>query len=269
VPGAALDDSLVRLGLTLDESRAYHALLGHGPMGASDLTEATGISRGRIYEVVAGLLRKGVSTEIAGATRVFAPVDPSVSIDNLLAARREDLSELESAAEATVNALSRVVGGVGPSSPVELIRHRATVKQRFAKLETEAKEEILLLTKRPIYIPHGENPAELEAIGRGVRVRCLYESAMLTNPEERLEIESYIRAGEEARHSSELPAKLAIFDRRATLLLLEDPSDPDAMATVVVQHEGVAAVAVAAFEHLWDAAQPVPLNEDLKSTQRR
>ena len=255
--GANPGVSLVDLGLTHDEARAYHNLLGRGLLGATELSEVAGISRGRIYEVVAGLLRKGVATEVAGPTRQFSAVEPGVAVSNLVEGRRQELRRIESVAEATAAGLAELARDLGSASPVELIRHRATVRQRFTSLEEAATEEILLVTKRPVYIAHAENVPELMAMRRGVRVRSLYESVMLEDPEEREAIGVYLQAGEEARHLPALPAKLAVFDRAVTLFLVDD-SDPENVGTVVIRHGGVAELAAAAFEHLWALAESVP-----------
>lgn len=254
-----LDSLLTKLGLTTDETRAYLALLERGQLTASQLAQATTISRGRIYDVVRGLLGKGVALEAVAKIRAFEAVTPEVAVANLLERQRKGLSELEAAGQMLVESLSNAEAASGPPAFIESLRHHSTIAERFTQLQDAAASEILMLSVGPYYATRGVggNDAELRALQRGVGVRCIYENSAFAAAGEFEAIQAYVAAGEEARSADQLPTKLVIVDRSVTMLLLSEPLDPKNAVTLVFRHPGFAHFAAAAFEHLWEQSEVV------------
>ncbi len=257
--GASTDALLTKLGLTADETRAYVALLERGQLTASQLAQAAAISRGRIYDVVRGLLAKGVALEAVAKVRAFEAVKPEVAVANLLERERRTLSELEAAGQTLVESLSNAEAASGPPAFIESLRHHSTIAERFAQLQDAAVTEILMLSVGPYYATRGVggNDAEIRALQRGVTVRCIYENSAFAAAGELEAIQAYIAAGEEARGADRLPTKLVIVDRSVTMLLLSEPLDRNNAVTLVFRHPGFAHFAAAAFEHLWEQSEVV------------
>ena len=65
-------DLLVQLGLTNYEAKAYHALLQRGSSTASQVAELSGLPRQRIYDVLAGLVAKGLASARPGQVALSA-----------------------------------------------------------------------------------------------------------------------------------------------------------------------------------------------------
>lgn len=254
---ASLESDLVRLGLTRDEARSYLALLGKGRMTARQLCAATGISRGRIYDVAAGLAAKGAAVETTTDVRAFEAAAPDTATSNLLEKRRRELEEVETTTAELTAALTAAASATdaGPSL-IEWLRHTATVADRCRELVEEANEEVLWCVRRLSARATEEFDPERLAIARGVEVRAIYESTLLEH-EHAPNIHRYIAGGVRARHAASLPTQLLVVDRRKTMLPLEEPTRARNRTVLVIHHGGVSTLAALAFESLWHRAEPI------------
>lgn len=69
-----LVDSLLAYGLNEYESRAYLALLEHGPAVAGDIARRSGIPRPRVYDTLQRLIDSALVTDNGGSPRRYAPL---------------------------------------------------------------------------------------------------------------------------------------------------------------------------------------------------
>ncbi len=82
------------LGLSEYESRAYRSLLQTGPTTAKELSRASDVPMGRIYDVLNSLeTHELIRSQTASRPKKYAPVEPETALDRLLETKR---SELES-----------------------------------------------------------------------------------------------------------------------------------------------------------------------------
>ncbi|MBA2487786.1 MAG: TrmB family transcriptional regulator [Chloroflexi bacterium] len=249
---------LSRLGLTNDEARCYATLVSRGGLTASQLCTATGVTRGRIYDVVRGLLSKGVVLETATNVRRFEAVSPPVAVTNLLERRHREDEGLERSAQQVIESLqTSAATGEAPPTLLEVIRHRATLRQRCGQLERAAVEEILFFVRDQGQVA-GDLVEESAALRRGVRLRALYESSLLRTPY--LEtMQRFLASGGEGRHVPVLATRLTVIDERVTMLPLHEATLAAREFTVlVIHHAGMSALAASAFERIWTDACPIP-----------
>src|SRR3989338_7234757 len=88
-------DLLLRAGLSEREVRVYTALLKDGELGASSLARKTGLIRTNAYDVLNGLLRKGVvSYLIRNGKKYFRAAEPEKVLD-FIRTQQQDLHEVE------------------------------------------------------------------------------------------------------------------------------------------------------------------------------
>lgn len=253
-------EGLKLYGLTDNECRAYLALLRFGQQTPAELAPRAAVSRGRVYQVLGEMCRKGFATELPGNTRSFAPVDPQIALGAIVEDRRMKVAETE----ALLGSLCEELLALEPASlsrlpAIDVLARPEQISQRFEQLQTEAHEEILLFSKAPRVVG-APNAGELEALRRGVRVASVYERAEFGEAASIHELEGFVRAGEEARVIDWLPMKLAIFDRRRALMPLASTHDPALPFTPAVVHDaGLAVTLASAFDHYWERAEPVSL----------
>ena len=206
---------------------------------------------------------KGLVTEVSGNPRSFTAVDPRVALAALVDERRGALDDIEGLIPVVATLLESIGTrrGADPAPAIEVLTRPEQISLHYQKELAEAQQEILSLSKgRPYQRPERPNEGELNALGRGVPYRVIYDRAVL-GPPPLHDMGPYIEAGEEARVLSGIPMRLRIFDRRRALMHLARSHDPAQWFTAVVVHdEGLAATLAMAFDFLWEKADPIDHN---------
>jgi sugar-specific transcriptional regulator TrmB len=84
--------SLRDLGLSEYEARAYRALLRTGPTTAKDLSRASEVPMGRVYDVLNSLEQHNlVRSQAASRPKKYAAVEPDAALDRLLDEKKREL----------------------------------------------------------------------------------------------------------------------------------------------------------------------------------
>src|SRR5690242_15211435 len=86
--------ALTALGLTLNESRAYLALLGGGETTAAEAASRAEIPRPKVYEALANLESRGFARSLGDKVRRYAAVDPAVALPGWVEHRDEERTAL-------------------------------------------------------------------------------------------------------------------------------------------------------------------------------
>lgn len=133
------------------------------------------------------------------------------------------------------------------------------VRAVYDALLSGAETELLMFTRPPFAYRSGVdniNEAELDMAARGVPDPVLYQQEQIDDPDAggfRAEMEAYHQAGVKARVVEELPVKLVVVDRRASLVGMHDRSNSEGgyPTAPLIEHAGYASVQALAFEQLW------------------
>ncbi len=132
------------LGLTPWEARVYVALLDLGESKAADITHASTVPRGRIYDLLERLHAKGAVEFVPTVPRRFRAIPPDRLLERNMAELRLKVKELEGARELLSRRLLRTpVNASRAESSVVLFRGRKAVLARFRDLVGSAGHEIL------------------------------------------------------------------------------------------------------------------------------
>src|SRR5262249_40812875 len=102
--------ALLQLGLTAYEAAAYLALLPRARMAPSELAARAKIPRQRIYDVLDSLVTKGLAVEHGSSRKVFAAVDPTVALEQLVAESAADLERRKKEMSELAGKLARELG---------------------------------------------------------------------------------------------------------------------------------------------------------------
>ena len=246
---------LTRLGLTSYEAKAYLALILRDSFTAAQVARQSGVPRQRIYDVLAGLVQKGLAVTRPGTVVKYAAASPDLAVDLLVQAHRHELAEMERDARSMVQSLKPAyeAGQVhtDPLEYIEVLRDRRAINERFAELQAGVKNEILVFTKPPYATPPQENVDGLE-VTKSHAARSVYEFSLFDDPAATEGVRRFIEAGEESRFVDELPLKLVIIDETIVMFGMEDPVAVTADLTiVVVEHASLAKVLKTAFDAIW------------------
>ena len=253
----SLPFELTRLGLTTYEARAYVALIGRESFTAAQVARQAELPRQRIYDVLDSLVTKGLAVARPGGVIKYAATDPAVAIDRLLAARREELSQLEAEASHAISALTQAYAAgqrqTDPLEYIEVLRKPGAINARFDELQAAARREILVFTRPPYAKTPQENVEGLAVAGR-VETRSMYEESIFDDPSAVEGVRRFLRAGEQARVVRELPLKLVIIDAAIVMFGMQDPVASGSELTImVVDHPSLAAVLRTAFDAYWES----------------
>ena len=131
--------SLRDLGLSEYETRAYRSLLETGPTTAKELSRASDVPMGRIYDVLNSLETHNlVRSQTASRPKKYVAVEPETALDRLLDDKKSELEEKASQYEEIVDTLAddletaEPVGetfwtaAVGPEETSDLLVERLT-----------------------------------------------------------------------------------------------------------------------------------------------
>jgi sugar-specific transcriptional regulator TrmB len=251
---------LLNLGLNTYEAGAYVALTRRGRATGAEVARIAGLPRQRIYDVLDGLVGRGLATVEPGRPAYYAAVDPEHAIAMLLDAHRTALEEFEQEAARAVALLAPAYrdgrSETDPLNYIEVLREPAAIAKRFGELQAGTQSELLIFTKPPYAVAPGENTEGLELLSRGVVARSVYERSVYDDPAVVDAVRRFVEAGEQARVVDHLPLKLVVIDERVAVFTMEDPvAGTTDLTIMIVEHPGFAGLLKLAFENAWETGE--------------
>lgn len=246
---------LSRLGLTSYEAKAYLTLILRDSFTAAQVARQSGLPRQRIYDVLGSLVEKGLAVARPGRVVKYAATPPDLAIELLLASHRDQLARMERDAALMVSDLKPAFEAgqehTDPLEYIEVLRDRRAINERFAELQAQVKDEILVFTKPPYATPPQKNVEGL-AVSRTHEARSLYEFSVFDDAAVVRGVKRFVDSGEEARFVATLPLKLVIIDETIVMFGMEDPvAGSSELTIVVVEHRSLAKVLKTAFDAIW------------------
>ena len=246
---------LTRLGLTSYEAKAYLTLIRRDSFTAAQVARQSGLPRQRIYDVLGSLVQKGLAAARPGTVVKYAATPPALAMELLLAAHREQLDQMELDARQMVTDLNPAFEAgqehTDPLEYIEVLRDRRAINERFAELQANVKNEILVFTKPPYATPPQENVEGLKVISTH-EARSMYEFSVFDDPAVMSGVRRFVEAGEQARFVPSLPLKLVIIDETIVMFGMEDPvAGSSDLTIVVVEHKSPAKDLKTAFDAIW------------------
>jgi len=180
--------SLRDLGLSEYETRAYRSLLETGPTTAKELSRASEVPMGRIYDVLNSLETHNlVRSQTASRPKKYVAVEPETALDRLLDDKKRELEEKATQYEEIVDTLAddleaaEPVGetfwtaAVGPERTADLLVERLTAADERIVVVTSQFSQQFDLDEL------GDRVVEAleEALDRGVDISLLMRPSMV------------------------------------------------------------------------------------------
>jgi len=147
-----------RFNLGEYEIDAYLAVLEHGELTASEISERTDIPQPRVYDTVRSLSDRGLVELRESRPMKVVAIDPAEAFDDLERSLDDMIDELE----------ARYTAPARDTEAVSLVRSRATII-RYAEEVIRAAEYELALSLTPSLLDRFETDL-VEAVERGVAV---------------------------------------------------------------------------------------------------
>ncbi|MFB6093888.1 MAG: TrmB family transcriptional regulator [Halanaeroarchaeum sp.] len=253
------------LGLSEYEASAYRALLEAGPATAKELSEASGVPMGRIYDVLGSIESQHlVRSQAASRPKKYVAVEPDTALDRLLEDRKRELEERATQFESIVAELTEELehpaepedgfwtAALGPENSLELLLERLDA----------ADEELRIVTGSPSSsFELGEVGGQViehleDALERGVEVTMLIDSELNRRlPADVTERYASAIVGFEnfeVRVATPIDGNVTVLDGREVCLEVLNPVDPDeTFALIDLTDESFATEVREAFDPIW------------------
>jgi sugar-specific transcriptional regulator TrmB len=266
--------SLRDLGLSEYEARAYRSLLRTGATTAKELSRASDVPMGRIYDVLNSLEQHNlVRSQAASRPKKYVAVEPDTALDRLLENKRRELEEKAAQYETVVDELTDELetaepvqgqfwtAAVGTEESVDLLLERLAA----------ADESLVMVAGTPS--PQfdlgrvGERvAAELEAaLERGVDVSLLMSPDLVGSLPASVGERYTERLADDpkfaVRTSTNLSGTFNLIDDVEVCIEVPNPLDPgEAFAMIDLKDPDFAADIRGMFDPRWESADPLSLS---------
>jgi sugar-specific transcriptional regulator TrmB len=261
------------LGLSEYEARAYRSLLRAGATTAKELSNASDVPMGRIYDVLNSLEQYNlVRSQAASRPKKYVAVEPETALDRLLDDKKRELAEKAEQYETIVDDLVEELdtttpvdgqfwtAAVGPEETVELLVERLAA----------ASSSVVMVSNTPA--PQfdlgevGERVLdELEgALDRGAGVSLLLTPSMVDRLPERIGARYRSRLSDreafEVRVVEDITGTFTLVDDTEVCIQVPNPLDADrTFAMFDLKDPDFAGDVRSVFEPRWDRADPLSL----------
>ena len=256
------------LGLSEYEARVYRALLRTGPTTAKELSRASDVPMGRVYDVLNSLEQYSlVRSQAASRPKKYVAVEPETALDRLLADKKRELEEKAEQYEAVVDDLSDELdatepvqgqfwtAAVGPAESVDLLVERLTTADERIVFAAGASSPQLDIGDAGRRVTD-ELAAALE---RGVSVSILMTPALVdTLPEsvgERYRERLADRPEFEVRIAEDVAGTCNLIDDMEVCVEVPNPLHPgEAFAMINLKDAEFARSLQRTFDRRWETA---------------
>ncbi|MFB6092871.1 MAG: TrmB family transcriptional regulator [Haloquadratum sp.] len=266
--------SLRDLGLSEYEARAYRSLLRTGATTAKELSRASDVPMGRIYDVLNGLEQQNlIRSQAASRPKKYVAVEPDTALDRLLERKQQELEEKAAQYETVVDELadeleaSEPVDGqfwtaaVGPEEWVDLLVERLSAADDSLVVvagEVSPQFDLGAVGERVT--------TELEdALDRGVDVAVLMAPELVESLPQSVGERYTERLADHpafaVRTAPELSGTFELIDDSEVCIEVPNPLHPgEAFALIDLKDPEFAADVREAFDPRWATAEPLSVS---------
>ncbi|WP_152042861.1 TrmB family transcriptional regulator [Salinigranum salinum] len=259
------------LGLSEYEARCYRVLLEHGPATAKELSRASDVPMGRVYDVLNGLERYGlVRSQAASRPKKYLGVEPETGLERLLADKQAELERKAQQYESLVEELSKELGAdestgeafwtaaIGPEESADLLAERLTAADERLVMVAGTPSPRCGVRRMSRVVVDRLN----EALERGVRVSLLLSPELVASVPEPVWDDCHERlAGREAfevRTSTTVSGTFNLIDDVEVCIDVPNPLEPtQTLATIDLKDPAFASNLRETFEARWADAEPL------------
>jgi len=257
---------LGELGLSSYEEKVYRTLLVTGAVTATDLSDASDVPRGRIYDVLNGLeARQLVRTQSTDPTRYVAE-KPDTAVERLLAERSAELRrEWARYRDVADTVRSNLLPTLPADGSVWLGSLGGEAMQTAMHEHMQTATTSVHATVGPPYedAPWETLKREVDAFFDGARpdldVSLLVSEQVLeTVPKTLFDVAADHAAAVQIRVTPELPVSFDVIDRTITTIDIPHPcTTADRIGVVAVDDSDVVDEFERQFQALWSDAVPL------------
>jgi sugar-specific transcriptional regulator TrmB len=261
------------LGLSEYEARSYRALLRLGPATAKELSRASDVPMGRVYDVLNSLEQWGlVRSQASSRPKKYIGVEPETGLERLLNDRKSELERKAQQYESIVSELSTELDAHRPAD--EQFWTAAVGADESADLLVErlaaADQRLIMVIGTPSpQFDIGRVSQRVvdrldEALARGVEVSLLLSPGLVDSIPETVWDDYHGRLvtndAFEARVDDAITGSFHLIDDVEVCLEVPNPLDPtQAFAMIALTDPGFTSNLRETFDRQWVDAEPLSL----------
>ena len=259
------------LGLSEYEARAYRALLNTGPTTAKELSRASDVPMGRIYDVLNSIESYNlVRSQAASRPKKYVAVEPATALDRLLEDKKRELEQKAEQYEGIVEDLSSELeaaepvedqfwtAAVGPEETIDLLLERlAAADERIVMITSNPAPQLDIGTVGEDVLAHLE-----DALDRGVEVDVLMSrdlvDALPKSVGRRYRVALQPRGDFSVRTSDDVHGTFNLIDDVEVCIQVPNPlASREAFGMIDLKDPEFAADVYEEFLPRWEDAEPL------------
>ncbi|PSP78385.1 transcriptional regulator [Halobacteriales archaeon QS_1_68_20] len=267
--------SLRDLGLSEYEARAYRTLLNTGPTTAKELSRASDVPMGRIYDVLNTIEQYNlVRSQTASRPKKYIAVEPETALERLLDDKKRELEEKAEQYEAIVDDLADELeaaepveeqfwtASVGKDESIDLLLERlAAAEERIVMMAADPSRQFDVGEVGDLVAEHIQ-----DALDRGVQVSLLMTPALvdsLPRSVGRLYTDSFQSHPDcTVKTTEDVHSNFTVIDNVEVVVQVPNPLDPDqAFAMIDLKDPEFAADVENEFAPRWEAAEELRFSD--------
>jgi len=186
-PGELLEE----MGLSRYEAKVYENLLNEGPSDAQEVSQQSGVPKGRIYDVFDHLADKGlVEPKENSRPKLVKAVKPRIALKRLVDAKEEKfeqvLNQMHKNAVDLMNELSKYGEKDRAVLDREVAIEESAIHSLFKEQIAGSKEEILSYLKLEEYDPYDDPMFNemIQSLQEGVEIKIILPEGDICNLED-------------------------------------------------------------------------------------
>jgi sugar-specific transcriptional regulator TrmB len=149
-------ETLIQLGLTLNQARAYLTLVQYGPAGAKNLSENSKITRPDIYRVMPTLEQTGLIEKIINTPTIYKAIPIEQATGILLQRKNEENNQLQRKTKNLINTLKKTqkeTESENQSSQVIMISGKDAIIQKLTEALSNTEKAVEVITSIQRFSP--------------------------------------------------------------------------------------------------------------------
>ncbi len=247
------------LNLTSYESKAYLALVEMGTLTVSRLSEISGIPRSKCYDVLRGLILKGMVSKVSSKPVKYQALPPELAFNNRVSQLSDEISKKIEKAEKTKKQLLnflKVKGTLSKEIKILFLENIRSITSAIENDVVKAEKEILIaMTRAPAFHDWAKSMNKFKsAYFKGVSYRFLVYSAkqFIEKISISNDVKNWIKEKRiKIRETSLVYQPFAVIDGKIGYIFLTDPMRRITVSALRIQDERFAMHLKTHFELLW------------------
>jgi HTH-type transcriptional regulator, sugar sensing transcriptional regulator len=209
---------LEKLGLTSYEKKVYLALLKLQEAKGQELVKESEVPRGRIYDTLDSLIKKGLVTELPTKPKKYKLNEPRRAIKSFIGEKQGSLGKLKQQVDEIK--IPRIVLKDAMTDEFEIIASEKLYFQRLKEFKLKAKKEFISIIsgrKPPRYVSYETR----QMLKKGVKYKTIIASY---NKQNESYVKEKIKLGSQIRAYPINGIRFMIIDRKEILISIVNNS---------------------------------------------